>query len=188
MQDSVTLLLSAWREGDVVARDRLIGVLYPELRRAAGQMFRRERGDHTLQPTALVNEAWLRVSGSAIGASQDRQHLLATLARSMREILIDHARGRAAAKRDGGRRINLTELDLADESGGIDLVGLDLALGKLERVDPLKARIVELRYFAGMNIDDTAKAVGLSPATVKRHWQAARVWLFDALADDRAST
>ena len=185
MHDSVTQLLDEWRAGDVGARDRLVGVLYPELRRVAAQMFRSERADHTLQPTALVNEAWLRLSGSAFAASGDRRYLMATVARLMREILIDHARSRATAKRDGGRRVSVTEVDLIDEAAGIDLLGLDLALAKLERIDPLKARIVELRYFAGLSIDDTAGAVELSPATVKRHWQGARVWLFDSLGGEQ---
>lgn len=183
MDAPVTEWLSAWREGDSEARERLVKVLYPELRRLAGQAFRRERGDHTLQPTALVNEAWLRLSGSANPAGADRAHLLNVAARLMREILIDHARRRAASKRDGGHRIDLIEVDLADEAHDVDLVGLDDALSRLEGIDSIKARIVELRYFGGMNIEETAEAVALSPATVKRHWQAARIWLFNALSD-----
>ncbi|MCK9539244.1 ECF-type sigma factor [Dokdonella sp.] len=181
MDEDVTQMLTAWRAGDEEARDRLIGVLYPELRRLAGQLFSRERADHTLQPTALVNEAWLRLSGVSVGNSQDRHHLLALLARSMRQILIDHARARAAAKRDGGRRMDLDGLEIADDANAIDLIGLDAALERLERIDSLKARIVELRYFTGMSVEDTADALDLSPATVKRHWQAARLWLYAAL-------
>lgn len=183
MDAPVTEWLSAWREGDSVARDRLVQVLYPELRRLAGQAFRRERGDHTLQPTALVNEAWLRLSGSANPEGADRAHLLTVAARLMREILIDHARRRAASKRDGGQRVDLVGLELADEAQNIDLIGLDAALSRLEEIDSVKARIVELRYFCGMNIEETADAVALSPATVKRHWQAARIWLFNALGE-----
>ena len=186
MDAPVTEWLSAWREGDSVARDRLVQVLYPELRRLAGQAFKRERGDHTLQPTALVNEAWLRLSGSANPVGADRAHLLTVAARLMREILIDHARRRGASKRDGGLRVDLVGLELADEAQDIDLIGLDAALSRLERVDSVKARIVELRYFGGMNIEETADAVALSPATVKRHWQAARIWLFNALAENDA--
>ena len=184
MDAPVTEWLAAWREGDADARDRLVAVLYPELRRIAQQVFRRERADHTLQPTALVNEAWLRLSGSAALASTDRSHLLGVAARLMREILIDHARRRAAAKRDGGHRVDLTDLDLADESQSIDLMGLDAALQRLEGIDPLKARIIELRYFGGMSIEETAAATELSPATVKRHWQAARIWLYNAMGPD----
>ena len=187
MDAPVTEWLSAWREGDAQARDRLVAVLYPELRRIAQQAFRRERADHTLQPTALVNEAWLRLSGSAALASKDRGHLLGVAARLMREILIDHARRRAAAKRDGGNRVDLTDLDLADESQSIDLMGLDAALQRLDEIDALKARIVELRYFGGMSIEETAEATQLSPATVKRHWQAARIWLYNAMSAEPSS-
>lgn len=183
MEAPVTEWLSAWREGDSAARDRLVQVLYPELRRLAGQIFRRERADHTLQPTALVNEAWLRLSGSTVIEGADRGHILAVASRLMREILIDHARRRSASKRDGGQRVDLADLDLADDANGIDLIGLDAALSRLEQVDSIKARIVELRYFGGMSIEETAEAVELSVATVKRHWQAARIWLFNSLSE-----
>ncbi len=185
MDPAITQWLSAWRAGDTGARDRLAAALYPELRRQAGQMFRRERGNHTLQPTALVNEAWLRLAGSHAIDGADRGHLLAISARLMREILIDHARRRSAAKRDGGERITLTGLaDLAQVDEGIDLIGLDEALARLEKIDAVKARIVELRYFGGLSIEETGAAMAQSPATVKRHWQAARIWLFNALDGD----
>ncbi|MBB5209523.1 ECF-type sigma factor [Chiayiivirga flava] len=180
----ITTLLAAWRGGDDRARDRLAAALYPELRRLAQQAFRRERRDHTLQPTALVNEAWLRLAGSASIPGDDRGHLLSVAARLMREILIDHARRRAAAKRDGGARVTLSRVEVGDDGDGIDLLGLDAALQRLDRIDPVKGRIVELRYFGGLSIEDTARALSLSPATIKRHWQAARVWLFDALAGE----
>lgn len=186
MDAPVTEWLSAWRAGDSDARDRLVQVLYPELRRLAGQAFRRERSDHTLQPTALVNEAWLRLSGTANPEGADRTYLLMVAARLMREILIDHARRRAASKRDGGQRLDLDGLDLADDAQNVDLIGLDSALLRLEQVDAIKARIVELRYFGGMSIEETAATVALSPATVKRHWQAARIWLFNALGEGDA--
>lgn len=179
----ITALLVAWRGGDDAARDRLAAVLYPELRRLAQQAFRRERGDHTLQPTALVNEAWLRLAGAAAIPGDDRRHLFAVAARLMREILIDHARRRAAAKRDGGARVTLSRVDVGD-AGDIDLVALDDALQRLDRIDPVKGRIVELRYFGGLSIEDTAQAMSLSPATIKRHWQAARLWLFEALGGE----
>jgi RNA polymerase sigma factor (TIGR02999 family) len=186
MDAPVSEWLCAWREGDAQARDRLIAVLYPELRRIAQQVFRRERPDHTLQPTALVNEAWLRLSGSAALASTDRGHLLGVAARLMREILIDHARRRAAAKRDGGNRVELSELDLAGDTPSIDLMELETALQNLERIDATKARVVELRYFGGMSIEETAEAMQSSQATVKRHWQAARIWLYNAMAEQSA--
>jgi RNA polymerase sigma factor (TIGR02999 family) len=180
-------LLAASREGDDGARDRVVAAMYPELRQLARQIFRNERSSHTLQPTALVNEAWLRLSGARELPGADRGHLLAIAARLMREILIDHARRRDAAKRDGGERITLSGLDVADGSADIDLVGLDGALNRLEQIDPVKARIVELRYFGGLSIEETGVATEQSPATVKRHWQAARIWLFNALDDGRAA-
>ncbi len=183
MGTSITELLSGWRAGDTDARDRLIEQLYPELRRLAEQAFRAERRNHTLQPTALVNEAWLRLSGAAVVASEDRGHLLAAAARLMREILIDHARQRARLKRDGGERVTLSGLAITGPADDIDLIDLDTALERLTRIDPAKARVVELRYFGGLGIEETARVTGQSPATVKRHWQAARAWLAQALVD-----
>lgn len=188
MPAAITQLLSDWRAGDTGARDRLIAALYPELHRVAEQMFRSERSNHTLQPTALVNEAWLRLSGAAAVATEDRNHLFAVAAHLMREILIDHARRRARLKRDGGERVTLSGLDIAESSEDIDLVELDGALERLEQIDQVKARIVELRYFGGLSIEETAQSMAQSPATVKRHWQAARIWLFNALAGGPASS
>lgn len=189
MQAPITKLLSAWREGDVGARDALVTALYPELRRLAVRQFQREGATHTLQPTALVNEAWLRLAGSAPLAAVDRSHLLGMAARLMRQILIDHARHHAASKRSGGRRVTLSAIDkLAEQSSEVDLFALDNAMNRLAALDPGKARIVELRYFGGLTIEETAQAVGQSPATVKRHWQAARLWLYHALDDGSAPT
>lgn len=182
MADDITSLLRDWREGDLVARDRLVAVLYPELRALADRQLRGERANHTLQPTALVNEAYLRLSGLERMDWQDRAHFVRMAARVMREVLVDHARRRQAAKRDGGHRVTLTGLDLADEGGNLDALALDTALTRLEQIDPDKARVVELRYFGGLTIEETAEAMGSSPATVKRHWQSARAWLFDALS------
>lgn len=188
MEAPITQLLGAWRDGDTNARDELVAVLYPELRRLAAQQFRRERADHTLQPTALVNEAWMRLAGSDSLTVNDRNHLLGIAARLMREILIDHARGRAAAKRDGGQRVTLSAIDkLTGQGNEVDLIALDGALDRLAVLDSGKARIVELRYFAGLSVEETAQAVGQSPATVKRHWQAARLWLFHALDEGAPS-
>jgi RNA polymerase sigma factor (TIGR02999 family) len=182
MGSSITQLLSDWRAGDTAARDRLVEQLYPELRRLAEQVFRAERRNHTLQPTALLNEAWLRLSGAGPIESGDRSHLFAVAARLMREIHIDHARQRARLKRDGGERVTLSGLEAAGSIDDVDLVDLDAALERLDRIDPVKARVVELRYFGGLSIEETAQATGQSPATVKRHWQAARAWLSQALA------
>lgn len=189
-QAPITQLLAAWRQGDADARDRLLACLYPELRRLAGHLFQRERGDHTLQPTALVHEAWLRLSGSRID-QVDRGHLLAITARLMRQVLIDHARSRGRQKRDGGQRLTLSQVDAVGAGGDdapdtIDLIALDAALEQLERIDAQKAQIVELRYFSGLSIEETAQAMASSPATVKRHWQAARLWLYQALRENPA--
>lgn len=183
----ITELLDAWRGGDTHARDALLTALYPELRQLARQLFQRERRDHTLQPTALVHEAWLRLSGSATTAA-DRTQIFGIAARLMRQILIDHARARAALKRDGGERITLSAIGAAPEDvDTIDLIALDDALNRLQQLDSNKAHIVELRYFGGLTIEETGQVLGQSDATVKRHWQAARLWLFDALAEQTRS-
>ena len=184
MDGQFTAWLSAWRQGDLASRDRLVDAVYPELRAIAQRQLGGERAGHTLQATALVNEADMRLSGLERIEWQDRVHFVHMAARVMREVLVDHARRRAAHKRDGGQRVSITSLDLPDgEDGGIDVAALDGALDALERFDAEKARIVELRYFGGLTIEETAEALGSSPATVKRHWQVARTWLHDALSD-----
>lgn len=174
-------MLAAWREGDDVARDRLVQAIYPSLRAVAERQLSGERSNHTLQPTALVNEAYLRLSGVGQIDWQDRVHFIRVAARLMREILVDHARRRNAAKRDGGERVTLTQIDIPGDTADTDIIHLNAALERLERIDPDKGRLVELRYFGGLTIEETADALGSSPATVKRQWQAARIWLFDAM-------
>ena len=162
----------------------MVHVVYPELRAIASRQMAGERPSHTLQPTALVNEAYMRLTGLNAIDWQDRAHFVRIAARLMREILVDHARRRNANKRDAGERVTLTNLDFAapaDEP--IDVVGLDLALTQLETLDADKCRVVELRFFGGLTIEETAVALDISTATVKRHWQAARVWLYEALGD-----
>jgi len=181
MSNDFTALLSAWRGGSDQAREQLIGLAYPELRSIARRQLAGERGNHTLQPTALVNEAYLRLSGLEQVEWQGRSHFVAIAARVMRQVLVDHARRYNAAKRDGGERITLSAVDQIQNEDGIDLEALDGALDRLESLDAVKARVVELRYFGGLTIEETAEALDLSPATIKRHWQAARAWLFDAL-------
>lgn len=184
MNGELTNWLSAWRQGDLSARDRLVDAVYPELRAIAQRQLGGERAGHTLQATALVNEAYMRLSGLERIEWKDRVHFVHMAARVMREVLVDHARRRAAHKRDGGERVSLTCIDLADGTGtGIDVAALDGALEALERIDAGKARIIELRYFGGLTIEETAEALGSSPATVKRQWQVARAWLFEALSD-----
>ncbi len=181
--DDFTALLTAWRAGDQSARDRLVGIVYPELRAIARRQLANERGDHTLQPTALVNEAYMRLSRLDRIDWQDRVHFVRMAARLMREILVDHARRHGAGKRDGGERVPITQVDVAAPAGDIDMLALDAALEGLAAVDPARAQLVELRYFGGLTIEETAEALGISPATAKRHWQAARAWLFEALSD-----
>lgn len=183
MTGQATQLLQAWRDGDVAARDRLVALLYAELHALARRQFGNERREHTLQPTALVSEAYQRLVAIERIAWQDRAHFLGVAGRLMREILIDHARRRQAAKRDGGERVTLST-GLPSDDAGLDVLDLERALQQLEAIAPDKARVVELRYFGGLSIEDTAEVMGLSPATIKRHWQAARVWLFAALQDD----
>lgn len=178
----LTGLLRAWRTGDTDARDRLVNAIYPVLRAVAGRQLANERRNHTLQATALVNEAYLRLNGTERIEWQDRSHFVAIVARLMREILVDHARRRNAAKRDGGVQVTLTDFNVADRGSDVDVARLDAALQDLEQIDSQKAQVVELRYFGGLTIEETAEALNLSSATVKRHWQAARVWLHEALS------
>lgn len=179
----VTRLLAGWRRGDADARDRLIAAVYAELRSVAGRQLNQERCDHTLQPTALVHEAYQRLIGLDRIDWQNRAHFIGVAARLMREILVDHARRRNAAKRDGGERVGMTQLDLLAGGEAVDVADLNDALERLEHLDPGLGRLVELRYFGGLTIEETAQVLGSSPATVKRQWQTARVWLFEALAD-----
>ncbi len=182
--ESVSELLAQWRAGDEESLQRLIPVVYHELRRLAHFYLRRERPDHTLQTTALVHEAYLSLTRQQPIAFENRSHFFAVCARLMREVLVQYARRRNAAKRDGGYRIDLDDVAGLDRSG-VDLIALDDALKALERLDPKQAQIVELRFFGGLSIEETSQALGISPATVKRHWATARLWLQKQL--DRTS-
>ena len=164
--------------------DALLPVVYEELRRLAAAYLRRERPGQTLQPTALVHEAYLRLMKDRPGRWQNRAHFCAIAAHSMRQILIERARARGALKRGGAQpRVTLDESIVAGESRSIDLVALDSALERLEQLDAEQARLVELRFFGGLTIEETAEAMGISPATVKRHWTVARAWLARELAE-----
>ena len=174
----VTRLLVAWGNGDRAALDRLMPLVYEELRRLARHYMSRERPGHTLQTTALVNEAYLRLVDQEELRLENRAHFFGIAARLMREILVDHARSRQAAKRGGGQyRLSLTKVDRPASGPDMNLLALDEALGRLEALDPQKSRIVELRYFGGLGIEETAEVIGVSPATVKRDWKLARAWL-----------
>lgn len=183
MDGQFTAWLSAWRQGDLASRDRLVDAVYPELRAIAQRQLGGERAGHTLQATALVNEAYMRLSRLDRIDWQDRVHFVRMASRVMREILVDHARRHGAGKRDGGERVPITQVDVAAPVGDIDMLALDGALDRLAAIDPARAQLVELRYFGGLTIEETAEALAISPATAKRHWQAARAWLFEALSE-----
>lgn len=182
--DSVTALVRRWQAGEPGALDALWPQVYGQLRALAGRQLRRERdGVATWQPTALVHEAWLRLLGGVATPLRDRDHLLALAGRVMRQVLVDHARARKADKRDGGERVTLSGLGLATPGPDIDLLALDQALAGLEAIDPRKARVVELRVFAGLEFAAIGELLGASRATLDRDFRAARAWLFRALQD-----
>jgi RNA polymerase sigma factor (TIGR02999 family) len=174
----VTKLLLAWGSGDRSALDALVPIVHQELRRLARLQMRRERGDHTLQTTALVNEAFLRLVDMRRVQWQDRAHFFALSARLMRRILVDHARSRSYQKRGGGvAMIALDDALVSSPERGADLVALDDALEDLARVDERKSQVVELRFFGGLSVEETAEALKVSPETVMRDWRLAKVWL-----------
>ncbi len=178
-QHDLTRLLHQWGSGDAKALDELIEIVYPELRRIASRYLQGRQGQ-TLQGTALVHEAYLRLAGRQEIDWKDRSHFYAVAARIIRGILVDHYRAQRAAKRGGdAERVTLEESVLAPApaSDPVDLLDLDAALCELERLDPQQARIVELRYFAGLSIEETAHVTGVSPATVKRDWLVAKAWI-----------
>ena len=174
----VTELLLAWGNGDRVALDELVPIVHQELRRLARLQMRGERDNHTLQTTALVNEAFIRLVDLRRIRWQDRAHFLALSARLMRRILVDHARSRNYHKRGGGvMNVTLDDMLIASPERGADLVALDDALDGLARVDPRKSQVVELRFFGGLSVEETAEALKVSPETVLRDWRLAKVWL-----------
>jgi len=173
----VSALLIKWRAGDQEALQALIPLVYQELRRIAQHHLQQERLDHTLQSTALVHEAYLRLMKQGPAEVANRAHFLAVASRLMRQILVDHARGHRAAKRGGGIKLELNDAMGAQNPQNMDLVVLDDALNELAKLDPQQTRIVELRFFGGLSIEETAEIVGVSPTTVKREWATARAWL-----------
>ena len=179
----VTELLVRWRDGDREALDSLMPLVYAELRRLAQYYLRRERSDHTLQSTALVHEAYLRLAGQNPPHWQNRAHFFGIAAHVMRQILVEHARALNAAKRGGGAcKITLDAALDIQQKADVDVIALDGALDRLNELDPQQSRIVELRFFAGLTIEDTAEVIGISPATVKRDWTSARAWLHREIA------
>jgi RNA polymerase sigma factor (TIGR02999 family) len=179
----VTELLLSWRQGDAAALDRLIPVVYDELRRVARRRLRGESPGHALQSTALVHEVYLRLVDVDRMTLKNRTHFFALAARLMRQILVDHARRQHADKRGG--RATIVSLDgvlPAAQPSSVDVLALDQALGALSSIDDRQCRIVELRFFAGLNIDEAAEALGVSPATVEREWALAKAWLYRRLS------
>jgi RNA polymerase sigma factor (TIGR02999 family) len=182
----VTQMLLEWSDGNRLALDELMPVVYDELHQIAKRYLRREPTDHTLQATALVNEAYLRLIDQKHVNWQNRSHFFAIAAQAMRRIMVDHARKRLAEKRGSGLKLSLDEaIDLTDEKE-LDVVALDDALLSLATFDPQQSGIVELRFFGGLSIKDTATVLGISPATVKRDWILAKAWLHREIKRDES--
>ena len=176
--ERVSKLLLNWGQGDQGAREALIPLVYDELSRLARRYLRRERPNHTLQSAALVNEAYLRLIRQEQPKWQNRAHFFGVAAQLMRHILVDHARNRAAAKRGAGAPRLTLDPDIAlPQERDVDLIALDDALNQLAALDPQQSRLVELRFFGGLSIEETSVVLGVSPATVKREWATARAWL-----------
>ncbi len=180
---AVTQLLVDWGNGDRQALEKLTPLVYQELKRLAARYLRRERREHTLQSTALVHEAWLRLIDQNHVHWQNRAQFFGIAAEMIRRILIDHARNRQAAKRgDGAIKLSLDEALGAPDRRDFDLVALDDALEDLTKLDPKQGKLVELRFFAGLSIEESAEVLGVSPATVKREWAVAKAWLYRELS------
>jgi RNA polymerase sigma factor (TIGR02999 family) len=182
MPGDVTALLLRWGEGDRAAVGELIPLVYQELLGMARRSLRNERGNHTLQPTALVHEAYLRLAGVDGVEWKNRGQFFSIAARVLRHILVDHARRRGTAKRNGGARVPLDEALTVPAPQHFELEALDESLERLAAVDPRKAHLVELRYFGGLSIEESAEAMQCSPMTVKRDWAIAKAWLYRDLS------
>lgn len=179
--ENLTGILRQWAAGDPQAADRIFEQLYPELKGLARKQLSAERAGHTIQPTALVNEAYLKLSRGANVEWQDRAHFMAIAARAIRQILIDYGRRRNAARRSGGMAVTLNEALHGELPDALELIALDDALNRLEAINARQAEIVALRYFGGMSIEEIAVVTGQSESTVGRQWRAARAWLYRAL-------
>jgi RNA polymerase sigma factor (TIGR02999 family) len=181
--DDITQMLHDWSEGDARAAERLMPLVYDELRKLARDYLRRERIDHTLQPTALVNEAYLKLVDQTRVNWQNRSHFYGIAAQMMRRVLVDHARSHAAEKRGGGLRnkLSLDDANVLCEERAAEVIALDEALEKLTKIFPRKGQIVELRFFGGLRVDEMAEVLGISDKTVMREWQSAKLWLYREL-------
>lgn len=183
-RQEVTQLLGDWSSGDAGALERLIPLVQPELHRLAHHYMSRERAGHTLQTTALINEAYLRLADNSNPRWQNRNHFVAAAAQLMRRIMVDHARERLSLKRGGGAvRVTLDESAWVTNSRSEELLALDEALENLAKLDPRKSQIVELRYFGGLTAEETADFLDLSLRTVEREWNMAKAWLYRALSE-----
>src|ERR1700752_799467 len=179
----VTQLLSDWRNGDQAALDKLVPIVEQELRRLAHHYMRRERAGHTLQTTALVNEAFVRLVNRKSIHWQNQAHFFGIAAQLMRTILVDHARSHACAKRGGGAdKLELNEALVVSQHKASEVIALDEALNELELIDPQQSRIVELRFFGGLTVEEAAEVLHVSPATIKREWSTAKAWIYRSLA------
>jgi len=175
-------LLRAWSDGDPSALDGLTPIVYAELRRLAHRYMKRERADHTLQTSALVNEAYLRLVGYKRVEWQDRAHFFAVAAQMMRRILVDHARRHKVKRGEGAPHVSLEEAAVVRGGRAAQLVALDDAMNALARLDPRKVQVVEMRFFGGLSVDETAAVLKVSPVTVRREWSSAKLWLYRELA------
>lgn len=182
-RDGVTELLLRWTDGETAALDLLMPAVYAELRKTASALMRRERGGHTLQPTALVNEAWLRLVRQDRVSFEHRKQFFGLAAQVMRRILVDHARATNAGKRGGGvGHASIDQVTIATEDKAFDLLALDHALTELSRLDARQAQVIELRYFAGLTLDEAAETLGVSAGTIGRAQKAAEAWLSFAMS------
>lgn len=176
--ENVTQLLIDWSKGDKAALDALLPVVYEELRHQAARYLRRERAGHTLQTTALIHEAYIKLIDQRNVHWQNRAHFFGIAAQAMRRILVDHARAKNRAKRGGSDiRVSFNEANLVGQQQDLDIEALDEALTRLSEIDEQQSRIVELRFFSGLTVEETAEVLGISPATVKRDWSMAKAWL-----------
>ena len=187
LSQDVTQLLMKWSDGDPAALDNLIPLVYDDLRRLAHHYLRSERAGHTLQTTALAHEAYFRLASQKKVDWQNRGHFFAVCAKIMRRILVDYARGRGSAKREGeARRTSLDEAATLGQQRRADIVAVDEALKELEAIDPRKSEVVELRFFGGLTIEETAEILKVSHATVEREWSTAKAWLYREISGSNA--
>ena len=184
-QPEITRILRAWSGGDREAVDDLMPLVYDELHKVAARYLRKQRQDHTLQPTALVNEAYLKLIDISSVSWQDRAHFFAVASQTMRHVLVDHARSKNRDKRGGGaQKLSLDEAVSFSKNQEVDLLALDESMRELAVMDEQQSRIVELRFFGGLTVDETAVVLHISPATVKREWRIAKAWLHNRMISE----